>query len=222
MAKSATQIVDQALTLIDEQVTDALNASTTEMSVADMAKSVLPQVARDLIKELPYEMKQYLSETAVLAVDALSAGEDQSAYDKQKVAYVAPTDFWELVAIKLPSWARVVTDYILIDGSNYDKQNNPFLRGGPQNPVVAISQKGSGAGMRIECFSIPDGGSTSPDVFQYVSFDNVPDDSGNTWPDELFDEISKAVASELHAIKERIDQATLRGDDVLIKLEQHE
>lgn len=222
MAKTASNIVDRALTLIDEQTTDILDAASTEVSVREMALGILPEVCRDLVKELPYELKRYLATDALLTLELLENGEDQSAYKKQKVAYEAPSDFWELVAIRLQVWARPVTNYMLIDSPEYYVQNNPFTRSGKQNPSVAISNQTTGPGARIECFSKNDGDSNSVNLFQYVAFDNVPDDSGNNWPDELFDETTKALASQLDLIKDRVEKGAIRGEEAFRAIEQHE
>lgn len=222
MPKTASEIVDRALTLIDEVPTTFATAATTETSIRDMALEILPELCRDLIKELPWELKKYLAESAVLTVDTLSNGEDQSAYTKQKVAFQAPSDFWELVSLRLTVWAKPVTEYILINGEEYSKQNNPFTRAGKQNPVVAVSNTTVNSNARIECFSINDGDANTVDVFEYVSFDNVPDDVGNTWPDQIFDETTKALAAQLNIIKNRFNEGAVMGTEVEGAIEQHE
>lgn len=222
MAKTATQIVDRALTLIDESVTTFTTAATTETSMREIALEILPDVCRDLVKELPYELKRYLGESAVLVADTLVNGEDQSGYVKQKVAFEAPADFWELVSIRLQVWARPVTSYVLVDSPEYAALNNPFTRPGKQNPAVAISNTTGDSDARIECFSIIDGDLQNVSSFFYVSFDNVPDDSGNDWPDEIFDEITKALAAQLNIIKGRTEEATIKGEEITNAIEQHE
>jgi hypothetical protein len=222
MSKTASEIVDRALTLIDEVPTSFVTAATTETSIREQALEILPEVCRDLVKELPYELKRYLAIEGVLFSDALINGESQNNYTKQKIAFKAPSDFWELVSMRLTAWAKPVTKYILIDGEEYAKQNNPFSRAGKQNPVIAISNTVVFANARIECFSINNGDATTIDVFQYIKFTNVPDDSGNTWPDELFDEVTKALATELHIIKSRIDEAVIKGEETVNAIEQHE
>lgn len=222
MAKTASEIVDRALTLIDEVPTEFATAATTETSIRDQALEILPEVCRDLIKELPWELKRYLAESANLTVDTLSNGEDQSEYFKQKVAFEAPLDFWELVSLRMTVWAKPVTEYILINGEEYSKQNNPFVRNGKQNPIVAISNTSIGSKSRIECFSINKGDVSTVDVFEYISFDNIPDDSGKTWPDEVFYEITKALAIELNIIKGRLEQASIKGEEISNALEQHQ
>ena len=222
MAKTASDIVDRALTLIDEVPTTFATAATTETSIRQQALEILPELCRDLIKELPWDLKRYLAKTETLVADPLLNGEDQSAYFKQKVAFQAPSDFWELVSIRLTVWARPVTDYIYINGENYAKQNNPFTRAGKQSPVVALNNTASGGNARIECFSVNKDDVKTVANFQYVSFDNVPDDVGNTWPTELFDEVTKALATELHIIKARLDEAAIKGEEINNALEQHE
>jgi hypothetical protein len=222
MAKTASEIVDRALTLVDEQITTITNAATTEMSLREMALEILPEVARDLVKELPYELKRYLGESAVLVNEVLDNGEDQSGYVKKKVAFVSPTDFWELVALRMTVWAKPATSYILIDSSEYAQQNNPFTRSGKQNPTVAVSNLKTGGNARIECFSVHDNDAITVAVFEYVKFSNVPDDLGNSWPDELFDEITKALASELNLIKSRLQEGVIRGEESVKAIEQHE
>lgn len=221
MAKTASDIVDRALSLIDEVTTTFATAATTETSIREQALEILPEVARDLIKELPWDLKRHLAKNSTLTVDALSNGEDQTNYLKQKVAFQAPSDFWELVSIRLTVWAKPINEYIYINDENYSKQNNPFSRGGKQNPVVALSNQTIGSGARIECFSVNDGDVKTVDVFEYVSFDNVPDDAGNDWPDELFDEITKALATELHIIKARLEEASIKGEEITNALDQH-
>lgn len=222
MSKSASDIVERTLTLIDEQTTDILDAASTETSIREMALEILPEVCRDLVKELPYELKRYLATPATLVADSLSSGEDQSEFVKKKVVYNAPADFWELVSLRLRVWARVVTSYILIDSNEYALQNNPFTRSGKQNPTVAVSNQSSGSGARIEAFSSHNSDTTIVDVFEYISFDNVPDDAGNDWPDELFDEVTKALASQLDLIKDRIEKGAIRGQEASTAIEQHE
>lgn len=222
MSKTASNIVDRALTLIDEVPTTFATAATTETSIRQQALEVLPEVCRDLIKELPWDLKRYLSKTVTLLSYSLPSGEDQSVNFKQKLAFRTPDDFWELVSIQLTVWARPVTDYIYINSENYPKQNNPFSRAGKQSPVVAISNTSFENGSRIECFSINNGDVESVENFQYISFDNVPDDSGNDWPDELFNEVTKALATELHIIKGRLDEATVKGQEAASSIEQHE
>jgi hypothetical protein len=58
MPKSASQIVARALTLIDEVVTSFDTAATTETSIRNQALEILPEVCRDLVKELPLELKR--------------------------------------------------------------------------------------------------------------------------------------------------------------------
>lgn len=224
MSKTASQIVDRALILIDEVPTAFATAASTETSIREQALAILPEVCRDLVKELPWELKRYLSKTATLTVETFSStdGEWQGSYNKQKVSYIAPSDFWELVSIRLTKWQKPVTKYIYIDSDDYSVQNNPFTRAGKHNPVVAISDSKSGLDKRIECFSIQPGDATTVANFRYISFNNVPDDSGNSWPDELFDEITKALATELNIIKSRIEEAVLRGEDTANAIDQHE
>ncbi|MCE5332687.1 MAG: hypothetical protein LLF95_11195 [Bacteroidales bacterium] len=224
MAKTATDIITRALTLIDERITDIEDAASTEMSLTDMAKEILPEVARNLIKELPFELKKYLVKTASLSLDTLSTGESQSAYTKQKVVFISPDDFWELVSLQLTVWAIPVTSYILIDSPEYSTQNNPFTRGGKQNPVVAVSDISTGANrtFRIECFSVSPTDAKTVSKFEYVSFNNYPNDSGNSWPDELFEKITRALASELNVIKGRLQEGEIQGQEALKSIEQHE
>jgi len=221
MSKTATQIVTRALTLLDEQLPSFTQAATTEMSLSVMALDLLPTVARNLVKELPYSLKSYLAKTATLYEETLSTGELQTSYVKQKVCFTAPTDFWELVVLRLTVWAMPVTEYIIIDSPEYAKQHNPFTRGGKYNPVVALSNKATGSDNRIECFSVESGDSKTVATFQYVSFDNVPDDLGNSWPDELFDHITKALAMELNTIKGRIAESGIREKETENIIEQH-
>jgi hypothetical protein len=221
MSKTATDIIERALTLIDEVVTTFDTAATTEASMSEIASDILPEVCRDLVKNLPWELKRYLAVSATLTAGTLSTGEDQSSYHKQKLVFVAPEDFWELVTIRLTAWAKPVTDYLNIDSPYYAKQNNPFTRAGKQNPVVAISNTNSGSDQRIECFSINEGDDETVDVFEYISFDNVPDDDGTTWPDQLFDLTTKALANQLNIIKGRMDDATIKGQEITNNLEQH-
>lgn len=221
MAKTASEIVDRALSLIDEVPTSFQTAATTETSIRDQALEILPELCRDLIKELPWDLKRYLGQDGPLSSELLNEGEDQSNYFKQKVAFIAPSDFWELVSIRLRVWSRPVTSYIYINDEHYPKQNNPFTRAGKNSPVVALNNESIGSDARIECFSINKGDIPNIANFQYVSFDNVPDDSGNTWPDELFDEVTKALASELHIIKGRLNEAQVRGEEITNAIDQH-
>jgi hypothetical protein len=222
MAKTVSEIVDRALTLIDEVPTSFNTAATTETSIRETAIEILPEVCRDLVKELPWDLKRYLAESASLTVDTLSDGESQADYVKRKVAFIAPNDFWELVSIRLTVWAKTVTNYIYINGEEYSKQNNPFTRGGKQNPVVALSNTKIGSNKRIECFSVNENDPITVEVFEYISFDRVPTEYGQTWPDELFDEVTKALATELHIIKSRIEEAVIKGEEVKNAIEQHE
>lgn len=221
MAKTASQIVDRALTLIDEVPTTFTTAATTETSIREQALEILPEVCRDLVKELPWELKKYLSYGTALTDIVLEDGEDQSNFTKKKVAYIAPSDFWELVSMNIGSWSRPVTEYINIGGLEYTKQNNPYTRAGKRNPVVALNSDPI-SGVRIECFSIYDGDDPDFNYLEYVQFSNVPDDVGNTWPDELFDEVTKALATELHIIKSRLEEAMIKGEEVNNAIEQHE
>jgi len=220
MAKTASQIVDRALTLIDEVPTTFSTAATTETSIREQALEILPEVCRDLVKELPWGLKKYLADIAALTPITLQYGEDQSDYIKKKVSYPAPSDYWELVSMHLVVWSVPVTKYINIGDAEYAKQNNPFTRAGKQNPVVAITSIPP-ENTRIECFSINDGDDASINILEYIKFDNVPDDVGNTWPDELFDEVTKALAMELHIIKSRPDEAVIKSEEVKNAIEQH-
>lgn len=222
MAKTASQIVARALTLVDEEVTEFIEAASTETSMREIGLEVLPEVCRNLVKELPYELKRLLAKSSSIAVDSLASGEDQSAYVKQKVAITLPADFWELVAVRMTVWAKPATSYITVDSEEYSKQNNPFTRAGKQNPVVAYSNASSDSVARLELFSINDGDSDNIAVFEYVSFDNVPDDSGNTWDDKLFDEVTKALASEFNLIKGRLQEGALRASQAEAAVEQHQ
>ena len=222
MAKTASQIVDRALTLIDEVPTTFTTVATTETSIREQALEILPEVCRDLVKELPWDLKRYLATTSALVGEVLSDGEDQSGYTKQKVVFLLPSDYWELVVIRLTAWAKPVTEYIYIDDESYPKQNNPFTRAGKQNPVVAINSQGAAADPRIECFSLGSSDVATVANFQYISFDNVPDDVGNDWPDEVFDEVTKALAAQLHIIKNRMDEAGVKGEEITGAIEQHE
>ena len=225
MAKTASDIVDRALTLIDEIPTSFATAASTETSIRELALEILPEVCRDLVKELPWELKRHLGVDGNLTSSQLDDGESQQAYVKRMFAYVAPTDFWELVEIKLNVWAKPVTEYILINGDGYAKQHNPFTRGGLRNPVVALSTTSTGSNARIECFSGTSYSSTAAVTvtnFKYIRFDNVPDDVGNNWPDEVFDEITKALAIELNIIKSRDAEAATQAEAISNALEQHE
>ena len=221
--KTASDIIKRALTLIDERVTDILDASSVEMSLTDMAAEILPEVARSLIKELPYDLKRLLAKAnpVALVADVLADGELQTNHTKKKVAFTAPADFWELIAIRLTVWSKVVTNYIYIDSPEYAIQNNPFSRAGKQNPMVAISNTSANATARIECFSAHAADVVTISAFQYVSFGNVPDNAGNSWPDELFDKITRALASELNVIKGRLQEGALQGQEALKSIEQH-
>ena len=115
-----------------------------------------------------------------------------------------------------------MTEYVYINSENYPKQNNPFTRAGKQSPVVALSNESTGSNARIECFSVNDGDVKTIANFEYVSFDNVPDDVGNSWPDQIFDEITKALATELHIIKGRLNEASVKGEEITNAIEQHE
>lgn len=152
---------------------------------------------------------------------SLDVGENQSLYLKQKIVLDAPVDFLELVSIRLSVWAKPVTEYILINGDRYPSQNNPFTRAGKQNPVVAISTSSFGGNARIECFSINDGDAKTVSNFQYVSFDNTPNDLGKTWPDELFDITTKALATQLNIIKGRPEALEIKGQEITNSLEQY-
>lgn len=210
---------------MDEQLTEFATAATTEMSLKEIALQVLPSVCRELIKELPFELKRLLAvELASMPIDTLSDGELQSSYVKRKVAFILPSDFWELVSIRMIVWSKPVTDYILIDSDEYKLQHNPFTRAGKQNPVVAVSSERTGGDARLECFSVHNDDSQLIHSFWYVSFDNVPDDEvdGVRWPDELFNIVSKSLASELNVIKGRVDSGILRGDDTTNTITQHE
>jgi len=224
MSKTATDIITRALTLVDERVTDILDASSTEMSLTDMAAEILPEVARNLVKSLPFELKKYLVKTATLAADTLATGESQSGYTKQKVVFASPDDFWDLVSLQLTAWAKPATSYILVDSPEYATQNNPFTRSGKQNPTVAVSDISTGVNrtFRIECFSVNPTDAKTVSKFEYVSFSNVPDNLTNPWPDELFDKITKALASELNVIKGRLQEGEIQGSETMKSIEQHE
>ena len=220
MAKTIDEIVDRALSLIDEVPTTFATAATTETSIREQAIDILPDVARDLIKELPWELKRYLGETAVLVADTLITGENQDDYLKQKVVFIAPSDFWELVSLQLTVWSNPVVDYIYIGSEEYGRQNNPFTRSGKQNPIVALNMTSSGGNARIECFSVNNGDVKTVASFYYISFDNVPSNT-NDWPDQLFDEITKALATQLLIIKSRIEEAQIKGSEITNQIEQH-
>lgn len=223
MSKTATEIVTRTMTLLDEQLPSFSEAATTEMSLSDIALDILPTVARNLVKELPYDLKRLLAKAAPasLVADTLANGEIQSNYYKRKVSFSAPTDFWELVALRLSVWTKPVTEYIYIDSPEYTIQNNPFTRAGKQSPVVAISNTSTGATSRIECFSTYNLDVQTVSNFQYVSFDNVPDDVSVSWPDELFDHITKALAMELNTIKGRMAESEIRGKETEEIINQH-
>lgn len=223
MSKTASEIVDRALLLIDEVPTTFSTAATTETSIRDQALAILPEVARDLVKELPWELKEYLSELATFTYDTLSVGENQDNYVKKKIVIIPPNDYWEFVSLKMLAWSKPVTDYIMVGSEEYAIQNNPFTRGGKQNPVVALNNKYLSGGIRFECFSVDSEGSQLVEYFRYIKFSNVPDDTaGTTWPDELFDEVTKALATELQIIKSRIEEAVIMGEETKNAIEQHE
>lgn len=221
MSKSASDIVNRALTLIDEEPTSFNTAATTETSIREQALEILPEVCRDLVKELPFELKRYLAEIGTLTL--LPSIPNQTPYLKQKVTYRLPSNFWELVHMRLSTWSKPVTDYIIIGSKEYSKQNNPYTRAGIQNPVVALSDEYDldFSSKIIECFSANSDQVVTGYTFSYISFDNVPNDSGNTWPDELFDEITKALATELHIIKSRLNEAMIKGESAVNAIDQH-
>jgi hypothetical protein len=222
MSKTATDIIKKALTLVDEKVTDLLDAADTEMSLTEMAREMLPEVARSLIKELPYDLKRYLAKPATLIADTLANGEIQTNYTKKKVSFVAPTDFFEIVELRLTVWSRPAVAYIYNDSPEYLIQCNPFTRAGKQNPVVATTNTSTGSTQRIECFSIHGTDVATVANFQYVSFSNVPNDTDNPWPDELFDKITRALASELHTVKGRANEGMAMGESAHQSISQHE
>lgn len=232
MAITATDIIQYSITLLDEQLTEFSNAdvsAATEMSIKDMAEIALPNICRNLVKSLPYELKRYLAKSGTLVDEVLSGAEDQSSYVKRKVAFLLPTDYWELVAVWLSVWSNPQTNYISIDDPRYTIQNNPFTRSGKQNPTVVVantlatsqSQSLTATQARLECFSVHNDDEVVVRLFEYISFDNVPDDVGNSWPDQLLDVTAKALASELMLIKNRTQQGQLIGEEGEKIIEQH-
>lgn len=222
MSKTASQIVDRALTLIDEVVTSFDTAATTETSIRDVALEVLPEVCRDLIKELPWDLKRYLATNGNLSPDSLINGETQTNNFKKKLAFLAPPNFWELVSLRLTVWSKPVTEYIYINSEHYSKQNNPFTRAGKQNPVVALNNTSIGSNPRIECYSVEQGDAETVANFQYISFDNIPNDTDISWPDELFESITLALSNKLNLIKSRIEDAGIKGQEISNNIDQHE
>lgn len=227
--KYAEDIVNYALTLLDEQLTEFETAASTEMSLYDMGIEILPQVCRSLIKTMPYELKKYIAYSGTLVEETLTGGESQSAYLKKKVAFTAPEDFWELVALRLSVWSNPVTHYILIDDPAYTIQNNPHTRSGKQNPTVVVTNttaEDQGHSMtptrvRIECFSVHGDDEVVVSLFQYVSFTRVPTGAQYPWPDELLDITGKALAAELALIKNRTQQGSLIGNEGGKIIEDH-
>ena len=191
----------------------------------DKIKAVYPEIAKlsnDELRAKTVELKKYISESASLTPESLANGEVQTGFKKKKIAFIPPADFWELVSLKLTVWSKPVNSYILIDSPEYNTQNNQFTRGGKQNPVVAVSSSNTGD-FRIECFSIGEGDPTTVALFEYISFNNVPGlDSDLTWPDELFEKITKALAAELNVIKGRIQEGEIMGQSAQQAIEQHE
>jgi len=232
MEKSASEIVDRALTLLDEKPTEFTQAASTEMSLKEMGLELLPNVCRNLVRELPFELKELLAESGLMIVDTLTAGEERinALTPKKKAAWRLPLDYWEFSSIQFDEWSKAVTSYITVGSKDYERQNNPFTRSGTHEPVVAIAKIGnedpSNIYHRLEVFSLAEDTVVVSTHVRYVSFDNVPDDEalplGNRWDEKLFEVTAKALASELLVIKGKIAEGTARGDDVLTDIEQHE
>lgn len=64
-----------------------------------------------------------------------------------------PSDFLRLLCFKMTAWKREVTDVISPDNPKYYHQNNNYLRGGEEKPVVAIIHSATGERL-LKYFSV--------------------------------------------------------------------
>lgn len=219
MATSTNDIIQRALTILDERLIEVDQLASTEMSLQDIAAEVLPSVALKVVKELPFELKRLMATTNYATTGYSVVGYPGAT--KKKVVLNITDAFWELVSIKFPSWDKVVTSYITIDSPEYAAQNNPFTRGGCQNPVVVLSDRNTSR--TLECYSIEEGDSETTEIFRYITTAQIPGTATfTTLPDVLLEPFAKALAAELILIKDNAGKSALLENQTQQSIEQHE
>lgn len=218
MATSSNDIITRALTILDERLIEVDQLVSTEMSLQDIAAELLFSVSLKVVRELPFELKRLMSNTNYAQTGYAVVGYPGAL--KKKVVLTVNEYFWELVAIKFPSWDKVVTSYITMDSPEYAIQNNPFTRAGKQNPVVAMSD---GASSRVlECYSIEEGDSETTEIFRYITIQQVPGHATfTTLPDVLLEPFAKALAAELIMIKDNAAKGGLLENQTEETVQQH-
>lgn len=218
MALGANDIIIRALTILDERLIDVNVLATTEMSLKDIAEELLLSVSMKVVKELPFELKRLLPTTNYNQTGYSVPGYSTSR--KKKVILSVNDSFWELIAIKFPSWDKVVTNYITVDSPEYGVQNNPFTRAGSQNPVVAMSDRGTSR--VLECYSIEEGDSETTEIFRYVTVDNLPGSTSfGVLAPALLEPFAKALAAELIFIKDNANKGQMLEDQAQDNVNQH-
>lgn len=218
MATSSNDIITRALTILDERLIEVDQLVSTEMSLQDIAAELLFSVSLKVVRELPFELKRLMANTNYSQTGYSVVGYPGAL--KKKVVLTINENFWELVAIKFPSWDKVVTSYITMDSPEYSIQNNPFTRAGKQNPVVAMSD---GASSRVlECYSIEEGDAESTEIFRYITIQQVPGHAAFTiLPDVLLEPFAKALAAELIMIKDNAAKGGLLENQTEETVQQH-
>lgn len=219
MAISTNDIIQRALTILDERLIEVDQLASTEMSLQDIAAEVLPAVALKVVKELPFELKRLMAPTNYAQTGFSVAGYPGAT--KKKVVLNITDSFWELVSIKFPSWDKIVTSYITIDSPEYAIQNNPFTRAGSQNPVVVLSDRSSSR--TLECYSVEEGDSVTTEIFRYITTAQIPGTASFTsLPDVLLEPFAKALAAELIMIKDNAGKSALLENETQKSINQHE
>lgn len=127
-------LVKEILKRADENVVGVFGAAPAEcVSVAELAESIIPEVARNVVDAAP------ISElTESLHFDAIpEMNPDGSGY------ILLPSDFRRLRSFMMSDWERPVETPISSDSPLYmmQRSRHPGLRGNPSRPLTAVVER---------------------------------------------------------------------------------
>lgn len=148
-------IRDNLITIIRAKI-DEINPDpgTTEMGeVFSVIETLLEESANTLLMKVPLHL-------APIHFMKTGPGGNQDpdplgAIERDWGQIALPVDYLRLNAFKMREWSVTVTDAISEQHPKYRNQFNKYLKGKPQNPVVAIAYDSSTSDKVLRYFSMP-------------------------------------------------------------------
>jgi hypothetical protein len=155
---SRQEIIDKAVRCIDEVFPYGDNGNAPYFPVDDF----LDEAALRVLRIVPlYALGQGLDASGAQITDH---GDGSGSIE-------LPAGFLRLVCLRMAGWKRPVTVAVREGSPEFNKQFNPFTRGGTAKPVAAL-RKGDGA---LEYFSLPDGVTPQIEELRIFCFSTVDD-----------------------------------------------